>query len=45
MYHSMTDGSGWFWMTFVTVFSIAVLGAVVYAAVRLANRTPADRKS
>ncbi len=44
MYHWM-DGWGWFWMTFMTVFWVVVLGAVVYAAVRLANRPPAGRKS
>jgi ABC-type phosphate transport system auxiliary subunit len=45
MYHSMMGGSGWFWMTFVTILLIAVLGVVVYIAVRLANRTPTDSKS
>jgi len=39
MYHWM-DGWGWFWMTFTTVFWIVVLGAVVYVAVRLAQRPP-----
>jgi hypothetical protein len=37
MYHWM-DASGWFWMSFMMIFWIVVLGAVVYAAVRLANR-------
>ena len=37
MYHWM-DGWGWFWMTFMTVFWVVVLGVVVHAAVRLANR-------
>ena len=44
MYHWM-DGWGWFWMTFVTVFWVVVLGIVVYAAVRLAQRPPRERKS
>ena len=37
MYHSMNDW-GWFWMTFAAIFWIVVLGAVVYVAVRLAQR-------
>jgi heme/copper-type cytochrome/quinol oxidase subunit 2 len=32
------DGWDWFWMSFMMVFWIVVLGAVVYVAVRLANR-------
>ncbi len=44
MYHSMMGGSGWFWMALVTVVSLAVLGVVVYAAVRSANRAPTDAK-
>ena len=44
MYHAM-DGGNWAWMFFVMVFGIVVLGAVVYAAVRLANRPPTDPKS
>jgi hypothetical protein len=39
------DGWGWFWMSFMMVFWVVVLGAVVYAAVRLANRPPRDPKS
>lgn len=31
------DGFDWFWMSFMTVISIALLGAVVYIAVRLAQ--------
>ncbi len=44
MYHWM-DGWGWFWMSFMMVFWIVVLGAVVYAAVRLAQRPPRERSS
>ena len=44
MYHWM-DGWGWFWMTFMTVFWVVLLGAVVYVAVKLANRPPTDPKS
>ena len=32
------DGWDWFWMTFVMGFWLVVLGAVVYVAVRLAQR-------
>lgn len=39
MYHWM-DGWDWFWMSFVMIFWILVLGLVVYVAVRLANRPP-----
>ncbi len=44
MYHWM-DGGGWFWMTFVTVSWFVVIGIVVYVAVRLAQRSPRERKS
>jgi hypothetical protein len=44
MYHWM-DGSGWFWMTFMSVFWIVVLGAVVYIAVRLGQRPPGGKRS
>jgi hypothetical protein len=36
MYHWM-DASGWFWMSFMMIFWIVLLGAVVYVAVRLAT--------
>jgi hypothetical protein len=36
--HGWMNGWDWFWMTFMMIFWIAVLGAVVYAAVRLAQR-------
>ncbi len=32
------DGWAWFWMIPMTLLWVLVLGAVVYAAVRLANR-------
>ena len=44
MYHWMNN-SGWFWMSCMMVFSIIVLGAVVYLAVRLAQRPPRQGKS
>jgi heme/copper-type cytochrome/quinol oxidase subunit 2 len=44
MYHWM-DGWSWFWMSFMMVLWVVVLGAVVYAAVKLANRPPTSPKS
>lgn len=37
------DGWDWVWMSFMMVFWLVVLGAVIYAAVRLANRPPHGR--
>jgi len=37
------DGWDWLWMSFMMVFWIVVLGAVVYAAVRFAQRSPRER--
>ena len=34
------DGWGWLWMSFTMVFWVVLLGAVVYIAVRLAQRPP-----
>jgi hypothetical protein len=36
----MMDGWDWAWMPFMMVFWLVVLGAVIYVAVRLANRPP-----
>ncbi len=44
MYHWM-DGWDWVWMSFMMVFWIAVLGAVVYAVIRLTQRPPGPRSS
>src|SRR6266536_1133674 len=44
MYHWM-DGGSWFWMSFMMVFWVVVLGAVVYVAIKLANRPPTHPKS
>lgn len=38
------DGPDWFWMSFMVVFWLIALGAVVYAAVRLAQRPPRKDK-
>jgi heme/copper-type cytochrome/quinol oxidase subunit 2 len=38
------NGSDWVWMSFMMVFWIVVLGAVVYVAVRLAQRPPREGK-
>jgi uncharacterized membrane protein len=43
MYHWM-GGWGWFWMSFMMVFWIVVLGAVIYVAVKLANRPPTNQQ-
>lgn len=37
------DGWDWVWMTFMMGFWVVVLGAVVYAAVRLAQRDKSRR--
>ena len=37
------DGSDWLWMSLMMVFWVVVLGAVVYTAVRLAQRPPTDK--
>ena len=44
MYHSM-GGWGWLWMTSMTVFWLVVLGAIVFVAVRLAQRPPGGKHS
>ena len=43
--HGWMNGGDWFWMSFMMVWLVVVLGAVVYVAVRLANRGPEDRSS
>jgi len=39
------DGWDWVWMSFMMVFWIAALGAVVYFVIRLTQRPPTDRTS
>jgi flagellar biogenesis protein FliO len=34
------DGWDWFWMSFMMIVWIVLVGLVVYVAVRLANRPP-----
>lgn len=41
--HVWMDGWDWLWMSFMMVFWLVVLGAVIYVAVRLANRPPHGR--
>jgi hypothetical protein len=43
--HWDPNGWGWFWMTFMMVFWIAVLGTVIYIAARLGQRPSADKQS
>ena len=38
------DGSDWVWMTLSMTVGIVVLGAVIYAAVRLANRNSQQQR-
>lgn len=38
--HGWMDSWDWVWMSLMMVFWLAVLGAVVYAAVRLRQRPP-----
>lgn len=39
------DGWDWVWMSFMMVFWVVLLGAVVYFAVRLLQRPPRERKT
>jgi hypothetical protein len=43
--HVWMNDWGWFWMTFMVVFWVVLLGAVVFVAVRLAQRPPREGKS
>lgn len=43
--HAWMVGWSWFWMSFMMIFWIVVLGAIVYVAVRLAQRPPRETKS
>jgi heme/copper-type cytochrome/quinol oxidase subunit 2 len=43
MYGHMTDW-GWLWMSSMTAFWIVLVGAVVYIAVKLANRDTDHRR-
>lgn len=38
--HTWMDGTDWIWMTLMMSFWVVLLGAVVYVAVRLAQRPP-----
>ncbi len=37
------NNGGWFWMSFMMVLGLVLLGAVVYVGVRLAQRDSARR--
>jgi len=43
--HGWMDGWDWVWMTFMMGFWVVLLGAVVYIAVRLAQRPPTKPRS
>ncbi len=36
--HGWMNGGDWFWMSFMMVWLVVLLGAVICVAVRLANR-------
>ena len=38
--HAWIDGWGWFWMALMMALWVVLIGAVVYIAVRLAQRSP-----
>ncbi len=38
--HTSIESWDWLWMTLMMGFWLVVLGAVIYTAVRLAQRTP-----
>jgi heme/copper-type cytochrome/quinol oxidase subunit 2 len=38
--HAWVDGWGWFWMTLMMGLWVVLIGAVVYVAVRFAQRSP-----
>ena len=37
------DGFDWFWMSFMMLFWVVLLGAVIYIAVRLGQRPPSEK--
>lgn len=41
--HTWNDRWDWLWMTLMMGFWLAVLGAVVYLAVRFARRPPTEQ--
>ena len=43
--HGWVDGWDWLWMTLMMGFWLVVLGAVIYIAVRLAHRPPAQPRA
>ncbi len=42
--HGWITGWEWFWMSFMMVFWLVAIGAVVYVAVRLARRPPPEKQ-
>ncbi len=42
--HVWMNGWDWVWMTVTMLFWVFALGVAVYAAVKLANRPPTDRR-
>jgi heme/copper-type cytochrome/quinol oxidase subunit 2 len=42
--HGYMDGWNWMWMTLMVAFWVVLIGAVVYIAVRLAQRPTREGK-
>ena len=42
--HMWMNNGGWFWMTLMMIFWVVLMGAVVFVAVRLAQRPPREGK-
>jgi len=42
--HGWMNSGSWMWMSFMMVFWLVALGAIIYGAVRLASRRP-DHKA
>ncbi len=45
MHTTWMNGWDWLWMTLMMGFWLVVLGAVIYIAVRLAHRSPAQPRA
>lgn len=43
--HTSIDGWDWLWMTLMMGFWLVVLGAVIFIAVRLAQRPPTNPRA
>ena len=41
--HGWMNSGSWMWMSFMMVFWLVALGAIIYGAVRLGSRRPDDK--